>query len=929
MGQIIGGAAKPKRCNLNKLSRLGTPAAGEYILVSSDNSMNAAGQGNFDCYIVGNGTKAATALKRNKINGDIERKILGLCGIDITNEHNYTEAQSFLMFDNISIPQGAQFTLEFGGDCKWTRLGWYGKTWATEPYWDNLKKGVVYTYTADAEINTIYVRLFSATSYGTITAHLRLLSGLSEDIEEVRQQVDGVQQNVTSVVQSTIIRARNTQEVYSTPVNIKAGDDLTVSLSSETLVMSRLIFGANTSAVANRIGDVSPNASEYTFSFHATSDISTLFITIISSSPNNDDVSISIGYGWGMKGKVVELIQDNVGIKENVQYFRSRSFGISKDDFTSPCNVYSSPSGSVTVNSNRSGSPLVEVSQGDEFFVYVPNTSSVFSVVALDTNKNIVLSESVAGTANQLYKVKNASVKYLYFCTNSVNTAFCRMQKDITLFADEHYDSSIFTISGKFIGTSGSVSNSASYSMTEPIDVNVGDVIFTRNIKAATSVLMFACHVGEYGSIVSTAKSLVGAGVSADYFTDVRNAFVVPEGVTQIQISAYNPSDVNVNIIRVYNHGRYILEQRGNDLIDNFSKFDNLTEWTMVSDRVITSPTKTNAWSITKHDVDYSEDDCCLCCQITPLSFNDSLFEAGIGKTTHNRYTGVTIYATLAKDGNGSYLKVYQYNYNTSQYDEVTGKRVTLTEEIATGKEYFVKIVKKTNTASEISIYALNSEGAIIGETSSDNYQFWGAATCMIYNGSAQFENINFSYPKLPIPCISVVGDSFVEGGTMSTKTNRWVGMLKTLVGEKNCIVMGRGGASLLADNVRLFEQIRKCNAAYVILESVANDDSFSYWLAGLQILLRLCEANNATPILTTYTPLVNASSAAISKMNSVNEWVRNSGYKYLDINKALSDDGVTYKEGYYLPDGVHPSQAGHLAIFNRLKVDCPYLLGL
>lgn len=62
MGQIIGGAAKPKRCNLNKLSQLGTPAAGEYILVSSDNSMNAAGQGNFDCYIEGDGTKAATAL---------------------------------------------------------------------------------------------------------------------------------------------------------------------------------------------------------------------------------------------------------------------------------------------------------------------------------------------------------------------------------------------------------------------------------------------------------------------------------------------------------------------------------------------------------------------------------------------------------------------------------------------------------------------------------------------------------------------------------------------------------------------------------------------------------------------------------------------------------------------------------------------------
>lgn len=67
MGQIVSSAAKPKRCNLQSLSQFGTPAAGEYILVSSDNSMNAAGQGNFDCYVVGDGTTAATTLTLHKI----------------------------------------------------------------------------------------------------------------------------------------------------------------------------------------------------------------------------------------------------------------------------------------------------------------------------------------------------------------------------------------------------------------------------------------------------------------------------------------------------------------------------------------------------------------------------------------------------------------------------------------------------------------------------------------------------------------------------------------------------------------------------------------------------------------------------------------------------------------------------------------------
>lgn len=62
MGQIVSAAAKPKRCNKNQLSQLGVLAAGLHVLVSSDNSMDAAGQGNFDCYIVGDGTTAATAL---------------------------------------------------------------------------------------------------------------------------------------------------------------------------------------------------------------------------------------------------------------------------------------------------------------------------------------------------------------------------------------------------------------------------------------------------------------------------------------------------------------------------------------------------------------------------------------------------------------------------------------------------------------------------------------------------------------------------------------------------------------------------------------------------------------------------------------------------------------------------------------------------
>ena len=68
MGQIVARKARPDRCNLRSLSSFGTPAAGEIILVSSDNSAMANGQGNFDCYIMGDGSTEAILLELKDIN---------------------------------------------------------------------------------------------------------------------------------------------------------------------------------------------------------------------------------------------------------------------------------------------------------------------------------------------------------------------------------------------------------------------------------------------------------------------------------------------------------------------------------------------------------------------------------------------------------------------------------------------------------------------------------------------------------------------------------------------------------------------------------------------------------------------------------------------------------------------------------------------
>lgn len=107
MGQIIGGAAKPKRCNLNKLSQLGTPAAGQHILVSTDNSATADGQGNFDAYVVGDGVTAAKNLPLHKIESEaMDILLTNVDGVEIATKNG---SKYIRYSDGVAVGSGNWF----------------------------------------------------------------------------------------------------------------------------------------------------------------------------------------------------------------------------------------------------------------------------------------------------------------------------------------------------------------------------------------------------------------------------------------------------------------------------------------------------------------------------------------------------------------------------------------------------------------------------------------------------------------------------------------------------------------------------------------------------------------------------------------------------------------------------------------------------
>lgn len=72
MGQIVAENAKPKRCNRRALETGGSLAEvalqnGEYVLVSSDNTVSQSGNGIFDSYVVGDGTTLGKNLPVHNI----------------------------------------------------------------------------------------------------------------------------------------------------------------------------------------------------------------------------------------------------------------------------------------------------------------------------------------------------------------------------------------------------------------------------------------------------------------------------------------------------------------------------------------------------------------------------------------------------------------------------------------------------------------------------------------------------------------------------------------------------------------------------------------------------------------------------------------------------------------------------------------------
>lgn len=212
---------------------------------------------------------------------------------------------------------------------------------------------------------------------------------------------------------------------------------------------------------------------------------------------------------------------------------------------------------------------------------------------------------------------------------------------------------------------------------------------------------------------------------------------------------------------------------------------------------------------------------------------------------------------------------------------------------------------------------------------------FTGEITCpynnglpTLYSNEATLSNIKFSATNEDFSkAIWMFGDSYF--GIYSSDRelyylNQW--------GYLNCLVQGFGGQSSTGGLADFQRCLSIGKPKYVVFAEGMNDNSgLSGWQTNIETVMNLCEENGITLILTTIPKVI---STTYKNKEEMTAYVRQSGYRYIDVTKAVgsNSNGEWYGNGEnwnYLSttDNVHPTSYGAKAIATQFLIDFPELM--
>lgn len=273
--------------------------------------------------------------------------------------------------------------------------------------------------------------------------------------------------------------------------------------------------------------------------------------------------------------------------------------------------------------------------------------------------------------------------------------------------------------------------------------------------------------------------------------------------------------------------------------------------------------------------------------------------------------------------------KVYGGSFIDVDKDEIKVYNYTLDAALSKSEPHgllikdFVTVVINVGLRAEITVF---TNGGYYTMSAG-----WSGCNGMIFAksiGSKLFDcEIKWTCSDILRP-LWVFGDSYLA---LTTPIRFPYYVLK--LGFDNWLACGYPGAAA-SSQILCFENLLKFGKPrYAVWCLGMNNNDINglnlKWLDSTEKFLSLCSENNITPILstvpTTWHKNDDGTLSVVRENRPKNEWVKNSGHRFVDFEKAVGADGGNgWYEGTLCADDVHPTEQGAQALAARFITDIP-----
>lgn len=201
---------------------------------------------------------------------------------------------------------------------------------------------------------------------------------------------------------------------------------------------------------------------------------------------------------------------------------------------------------------------------------------------------------------------------------------------------------------------------------------------------------------------------------------------------------------------------------------------------------------------------------------------------------------------------------------------------------------------------------------------------------------SIEGDSAALTYVSMGTSVRNIGCDTWVFGDSWTTpSSSRWTGQLSAL-GIDNFLVNGFAGAQsrVVIEGFRNLMSIRQPKRVVWLMGMNDKDPSASSintsWLTCVQEVIATCDKYDVEVILATIPNVPSSDANGRRYMSAKNNWVRNSGRRYVDQEKALGADeeGNWSNPNYYSSgtDKVHTSSIGAKVLAAQFLADIPEL---